>query len=58
MNKLNALKHIIPILPIIFLSGCVGGSGGGIDLIGLTKNPIVMIIIGGVVLFFAFKMKK
>jgi fumarate reductase subunit C len=52
------LKYIILlIVPLFPLTSCSGG-GGGIDIVQLTKNPIVMVIIGIIVLIFAFKMKK
>ena len=42
----------LPLLSILLLTGC---SGGGIDLVQMTKNPVVMILIGIIVLYVAFK---
>lgn len=56
------MKQRLKYLPILFLlaplflGGCTN-NGGGIDLVQLTKNPIVQVIIGLVVLWFVFKGK-
>ena len=40
----------------LFITSCVyTGEGSGVDLVALTKNPIVMLIVGGIVLYAAFK---
>ena len=54
--------YLILLIPLLTLTGCLGGSvssgGQGIDVVQLTKNPIVMLLIAGVVLYIAFKGNK
>ena len=59
--------YLIILIPLLTLTGCLsagGGEGGaisggqGIDVVQLTKNPIVMLLIAGVVLYIAFKGNK
>lgn len=52
---MQRFRYLLLILPLVFLSGC---TGGGIDLVALTKNPIIMAIIIIIALWVAFKMKK
>ncbi len=56
---MKRIKYLLLlVLPITtLLSGCLNtqaSAGGGLDLIKLTKNPIVMVIIGGIVLWYVF----
>ncbi len=58
MIKLKRIsKNLLLITPLIFLTGCMGGQGlnFNFDLNAFLKNPIVMIIIGAIVLWFAFR---
>ena len=48
---MKRVKYLL-LLPLVLLTGCVNGQ---IDLVQMTKNPIVMLIIGGLVLYIAFK---
>ena len=52
------LALLISLLSVLLLAGCSSGEGGGIDLVQLTKNPIVMILIGGIVLWYMLKKSK
>lgn len=47
------------ILVSLLLGGCIQSEpGGGFDIMKLLRNPIVILIIGGVALWFAFKGSK
>lgn len=50
---MKKVKYLVLLLPLV-LAGCAGG-GGGFDMVAFTKNPIVMILIGIIVLWVAFK---
>ena len=53
------LKTLALLLPFLMLSGCIGGKqDGGFDVVAFLKNPIVMVIIGIIVLWFAFRSNK
>lgn len=47
------------ILVSLLLGGCIQAEpGGGMDLNKLLKNPVAILAIGGVALWFAFKGSK
>ena len=50
------LKYLVYLAPLL-LTGCIGSTpgGGGIDLMKILRNPIAILIIGGVALWLAFK---
>ena len=49
------MRYIILIQPLLFLSGCTNGD---FDTVAFVKNPVIVVIIGIVTLYLAFKMRK
>lgn len=52
---MKKLKYLLLLLPILVLTGCSGGEGGGFDLVAFVKNPIVMVLIFIATLYLVFK---
>ena len=50
------VKYLILLLPL-FLTGCMGGDGGGFDIQGFLGNPFIMAIIIIAVLYYVFKQR-
>lgn len=50
-EKMNKIKYLIFLSPL-FLSGCT------FDTVQFVKNPVVMIVIGIITLYFVFRMKR
>lgn len=55
-RKLKFLWILI-LLPLLALSGCMGGGGGG-DIDQVLKNPLIQIMIGIIVLWLVFRGNK
>ena len=56
MNRVKYISFILLIASILLLSGCA--EGGGFDVTGFVRNPVIMAIIIIVALYYAFKMRK
>jgi predicted small secreted protein len=59
MNRVTRWLLLILILVTFLLGGCINSEPGiGFDLMKLLRNPVVILIIGGVAVWFAFKGSK
>jgi len=59
------MKRVIYLLPfalVLLMSSCISNgqtsSGGGFDFNKIIRNPIVMVIVAGIAVWVAFKIKK
>lgn len=57
MNKKVLLLFTIAILSAL-LSGCTGGGGGGFDIVQFLQNPIVMVVLGCLIVYWMWKGTK
>jgi len=55
VKKVKVLLAVIS--PILLLTSCAGGNSG-FDAVGLTKNPVIMILVFIATLYIAFKMRS